>query len=466
VDQGGVPTTRNSLRIPDPRTSVGNVVTRMVTIRPPGSKSLTNRAVLLAALAQGDSILHGPLLSAQDATVMRAAIEALGARTRVEGDALHITGVNGRWNIDSPTTIHLGNAGTAVRFLAAAAWLSPHPITIDGTPRMRERPIGELGELLSQLDCFITYPANQGFPPVTINPPSSGPAGARTLAIGPTQSGQFISALLLAAAFIPGGLTLTAKSGWTSASYVRMTLALLAKLGASVQASEGLRVLRVQPPAGRSGLAGFTLEIEPDASGATYAWAAGALVPGLTVHVPGLTLGSTTKADSLQGDTDFARILEAMGARVLATETGISLSAPTTKLQGIDADMSDMPDAAMTLAVVASQANSPTTVRGVRTLRVKETDRIAALTNELAKVGTRVEWPLDGDTDSMRVHPGTDPGTPVSFATYDDHRMAMATSLVGLVRPGVTILDPGCVAKTYPTYWDDFAKVLGVPSLA
>lgn len=456
------------ITLPTPRAELGaDVVTRVVRVSPPGSKSLTNRAVLLAALAHGTSTIRGALLDAEDAVVMRRAVEQLGAQFEVDREALRVVGVNGRWTASDALSLDLANAGTAMRFLAAGAWLARVPIHLDGTARMRERPIAELGQLLEQLDCAVAYDQRAGFPPLTITPPPDGAVGGKTIPIGQTQSGQFVSALLLAAAFVKGGLTLTTKFGWTSASYVQMTLALLARLGAQVQASDALRVVRVMPPDDLPGLQGFDLDIEPDASGATYAWAAGALVPGLTVCVPGLCREPGSKRDSLQGDCDFTTVLASMGARVVPSDSGVFVSAPVgTMLRGVDADMCDMPDAVMTLAVVASRAKGPTTIRGVRTLRVKETDRIAALTNELAKVGTRIECPVNGDDDCMRVIPGEDPGTPVSFETYRDHRMAMCLSLLALVRPGVTILDPGCVAKTYPTYWSDFALLAGVEQLS
>lgn len=455
------------ITLPTPRAQGVDIVTRVVQVQPPGSKSLTNRAVLLAALAHGTSTIRGALLDAEDALVMRRAVEQLGARLELDGQTLRVQGVSGRWTAYAPVSLDLANAGTAMRFLAAAAWLARVPIHLDGSNRMRERPIAELAQLLEQLGCTVAFAGRAGFPPLTITPPAAGAQGGTTIAVGQTQSGQFVSALLLAAAFVKGGLTLTTRHGWTSASYVQMTLALLARLGAQVQASDGLRVIRVVPPDGVPGLSGFEFDIEPDASGATYAWAAGALVPGLTVCVPGLCREPGSKRDSLQGDCDFTNVLASMGARVVPNDSGVFVSAPkAARLQGIEADMCDMPDAAMTLAVVASRAEGPTTIRGVRTLRVKETDRIAALTNELAKVGTRVECPADGDDDSMRIVPGQDAGQPVAFDTYRDHRMAMCLSLLGLVRPGVTINDPGCVAKTYPSFWRDFALLANADELS
>lgn len=289
-----------------------------------------------------------------------------------------------------------------------------------------------------------------------------------------TQSSQFVSGLLLAAPWLLGGLTLKMVGRITSKSYVAMTLGLLDRLGATVRTSEDLRVIRVGPceqEYGRAvGIAPFVYAVEPDASGATYFWAAAALLPGATCLVRGLD------SESLQGDAQFPDLLARMGVMVRPTSApGVSCTGPD-RLAPILADMSEMPDAAMTLAVVASFArtDSPgvggsreatSVLRGLRTLRVKETDRIAALQNELAKIGVRVETSVAGDDDVISITPpsgGVDCSPdcpPVAFDTYDDHRMAMSLALVGLRRPNVSIKDPGCVAKTYPTFWRDLARL-------
>ncbi|MCC6678964.1 MAG: 3-phosphoshikimate 1-carboxyvinyltransferase [Phycisphaerales bacterium] len=442
-------------------------------IRPPGSKSLTNRALLLAALSSGHSTIRRPLLDADDAERMIAALRQLGAGVlRTPGGDLEVSGVDGRWKTGpAGVEVNLNNAGTATRFLAAAALLAPGPVTIDGNARMRDRPIGELTEALEQLHARCEFTIRPGFPPVRIHPPpglaAPGPHGF-TAQLGTTQSGQFISALLMIGPWLPGGITLRMTGPVTSASYVEMTLGLLSRLGATVKMSHNLRVLRVAPPARAEGdeapdghprgLPGFEYNVEPDASGATYFWGAAAVVPGAGCHIPGLGTGS------LQGDARFPELLERMGAgliRGMSFEPSIQVRGPQS-LRGIDADMIDMPDAAMTLAAVACFAEGPTVLRGLRTLRVKETDRIAAVRNELTKIGIKVECPVAEDPDAMSITPppgGLDCSATaprVEFDTYDDHRMAMSLAIIGLRRPNTFIRNPGCVAKTYPTFWRDW----------
>jgi 3-phosphoshikimate 1-carboxyvinyltransferase len=423
------------------------------TIRPPGSKSLTNRLLLLAALAEGVSTLHHPLLEADDAERMLAAIDRLGAVVERAGSTLRVRGVGGRWSIpEGGVSLDLNNAGTATRFLAAAALCAPAPVTIDGNERMRQRPIGELGELLAQLGAKVEYPGAPGCPPVRITPPAGG-AVAESITIATTRSSQFISALLLTAPFLPRGLTVRLEGVVTSASYVRMTVGLLERLGATVRTSEGLRVIRVLP-----GLPAFEADVEPDASGATYFWAAGALLEGSAVGVMGLGV------DALQGDSGFPALLARMGAAVTATEGVVTVRGPA-RLSPVFADMSDMPDATMTLAVCAAFAGGTSILRGVRTLRDKECDRIAALESELGKIGVSVRSDVNGDPDVITITPpegGVDCSAgapPVEFETFDDHRMAMSLALVGLRRPGVLIRDPGCVAKTYPGFFTDLASL-------
>lgn len=453
------------LRVPTPR-PVGGEYPIDASVRPPGSKSLTNRALLLAGLAEGTSRVRGALIEADDARQMIAALRRLGATVDTEGDALAVTGVGGRWKTPPEgVNLNINNAGTAARFLAAGAILSPAPITIDGNPRMRERPIGELGYVLASMGCKVEYLGVQGCPPLRITPPTPPVTGGSTVEIGTTQSSQFISGLLLAAPFLAGGLTLKIKGDVTSAAYVSMTLALLSRLGATARTSDDLRVLRVQGGvAGRTdGLHAFDYHVEPDASSATYWWAAAAILPGAKVRVTGL--GPT----SIQGDVQFPEMLERMGATVVRRdwpEASIEVRG-TKKIRPILADMADMPDAAMTLAAVACFADGTSILRGLRTLHVKETDRVAAVRNELTKLGVKVENPVSGDPDALTITPppgGLDcsPTAPkVEMDTYHDHRMAMSLALIGLRRPNVVIKDPACVAKTYPGFWGDLAGVLG-----
>jgi 3-phosphoshikimate 1-carboxyvinyltransferase len=448
----------------------------MVQVRPPGSKSLTNRALLLAALARGTSTLTGALVEAQDAQVMIRALEQLGAGIEILPEVgpsqqptasatLRVHGVGGRWKLapGQSTTLDLANAGTATRFLTAAAALQPAPSTpdvaptsvvIDGNTRMRERPIGELVQALQSLGLRVSHTLREGFPPVRVLAPESSttksPTGAE-VSFGQTTSSQFISALLLIAPLLEHGLTVHFTQVPTSPAYVRMTLALLARLGHTAT-GPGADSLVGHMHLAPKPVEAFELAIEPDASGATYFIAAEALLAGSSVIIEGLDASS-----SLQGDAHFAQAAAALA------------KGPA------DLDMSDMPDAAMTAAVMACFASGPSTLRGLRTLRVKETDRIDALVTELAKVSVRVEpfahtgpdgrpdegvvvTPPARSDDSVGID-CTASARPVEFETYDDHRMAMSLALIGLRRPGVTINDPACVRKTYPTFWQDLARL-------
>lgn len=440
-----------------------------VTIRPPGSKSLTNRALLLAALAEGTSTLTGALVEADDAQVMIRALRQLGAEIEItpethdgepSGNAtLRVRGVAGRWKLakGQSVTLNLNNAGTATRFLTAAAILQPPDaggIVIDGNERMRQRPIGELVDALNALTergPRVGYVGVEGFPPVMVPSMAIDWISGMGQAFGRTSSSQFISALLLVAPFLPSGLEIAFVEPPTSKSYIEMTLSMLRSLGVEVRGdiAKGVRV------AG-GGLAGFTLAIEPDASGATYFMAAQRLIAGSRISLPGLDARA-----SVQGDAAFASLAATFGPSGGAC----------------DIDLTLMPDAAMTAAVLACFADGTSTLRGLRTLRVKETDRIAAMVTELGKVGVVVEPfayvdPLGQQDEGIRITPpmlnsgtrGIDcsRGVPeVVFHTYDDHRMAMSLALIGLRRPNVVIDDPACVRKTYPTFWRDLAKVYG-----
>ncbi len=448
-----------------------------VTITPPGSKSITNRALLLAALAKGTSTLRGALADADDAQVMLRAIETLGAPVRVErttndqafGNAtLHITGVNGCWKprVAQPT-LDLHNAGTATRFLAAAAVLGEResgPITIDGNLRMRARPIRELADALGHMGVRVEHTHAEGYPPMRVWPLEGGRV-VSPLNIPTTSSSQFISALMLIAPFLEGGLALRFTGAITSAPYVHMTRFVLEAWGVSIDADLG----RAAPTLfiGGQSIKSRTYAIEPDASGAVPFWGAAALASGSTVRVPGVN------GSSIQGDAGFAQLLARAGATMNATVSGTSITG-TPRLGLGKIDLSGMPDTAMVAAVLACFSDGPTTLRGLRTLRVKETDRLAALQTELTKIGARVEIETMRDDEGLRIWPpaelagslvcveeratGRKPAI-VEFDTYDDHRMAMALALVGLRRGNVVIRDPACVRKTYPTFWRDFASL-------
>lgn len=442
-----------------------------VDIAPPGSKSLTNRAILLAALADGVSTLRRPLVDADDAEVMLMAVERLGATVVRGPSTLRIEGVAGRWRparveADGSVHVHLRNAGTAVRFLAGAALCSEVPVVIDGDPRMHDRPIGELAAWLRRLGCDVAFLGRRDdCPPLRITPPAARPIDA-SLAVGVAPSSQFVSALLLAAPFMPGGMTIRLERPPVSESYIRMTAGLLGRVGVEVKSSHDGRILRVPASSGDPPcIPAFDLDIEPDASGAVPFWAAAAMAgrPDVACRVDALG------ADSLQGDV---RVVQALGRMGAAVDMRPSLAGGrievrgATSLRPILVDCADMPDAAMALASAACFAEGTSILRGLGTLRVKECDRIAAMQSELAKIGVRVEADVAGDPDAVTVTPpvgGVDCSAgvpPVRFDTFEDHRMAMAFSLIGLRRPNTWINEPGCVAKTYPGFWRDLATFL------
>lgn len=436
-----------------------------VTLRPPGSKSLTNRALLLAALAGRECELRGALTDALDTRVMARALGTLGAGVDVDGTTIRVRGVGGQWKpaSDGEITLDLENAGTAVRFLAAACVLSPVPIIITGNERMRQRPIGELASALGDLGAQVESLGEPGCPPIRVTPPASLPECGEVF-FDELPSSQFVSAVLLLGAFLPGGLSVEIDGEATSASYVRMTLGLLDVLGVTVRSSADSRVMRVASRGGAMA-EGFELDIEPDASGASVFWAAAASVAGARVTVAGVD------ETGLQGDLLFPSVLARMGAEARSVSADDGPVGPSLMVRGgsslspVMADMGDMPDAAMALVVLASMARGPSMIRGLHTLRVKETDRLHALKTELAKVGVDVELDVHGEAGALRIEPpakGLDRSTsakPVVFDTYDDHRMAMALSLIALHRPSVSIADPGCVRKTYPGFWSELAKL-------
>lgn len=429
-----------------------------VTVLPPGSKSLTNRAMLLAALASGESMLRGALTDADDGRVMLGALRALGAEITVHAGEFRVKGVGGRLRAPNDgSVLALENAGTAMRFLTGAGGLADAPIVLDGDPRMRERPIGELAEALGALGVRVEWLGRSGFPPLRVIPPTSGWGGGE-VTFGKTRSGQFISSLLLAGPWSAQGVRVRCPGGVTSAPYVEMTLRLLQGVGVrGVEWASDLSDMYV--PGG--GLEGFEIDIEPDASGAGYFWSAAAMVGGARALIPGFTHGS------MQGDTRVVDVLARMGAAVQESEQGIAVIGPRGGLRGVDAELSGMPDSAMALAAVACVAQGTTRLRGLRTLRDKETDRLEALRTELTKIGASVRIERAGDDESLVIDPeGVSVGgggAPVEFKTYRDHRMAMSLALLGLVREGVRVRDPACVAKTYPGFWSDLAALYDRP---
>lgn len=419
------------------------------SIRPPGSKSLTNRALLLAALADGESVLRRPLL-ADDSRQMLGALKALGFAVELSesADLVRVTGLAGRFPMNhDETKLHLGNAGTAYRFLTAACCLGSGSYILDGIPRMHERPIGQLVDALTKLGAKIDYQNKPGFPPLRVH---GGSIRGGELVMPPTLSSQYISALLQVGSYFEGGLTLRFDGPVTSRPYVEMTLQLMATFGVESRPDEAFTCVRVDP--GR--YKGTDYTIEPDASNASYFLAAAAVVPGSKCTIEGLGF------KSLQGDVWFGEVLRRMGADLIMERDAVTVMAPprNERLRGIDIDLNAMPDMAQTLAVVALFALGPTVIRNVGNLRVKETDRLAALATELTKLGAQVE--VEGD-DLFIEPPKGNKLTPAAIDTYNDHRMAMSFAVAGLRSPGVVINDPSCVDKTFPDYFDYLGRLAG-----
>lgn len=413
------------------------------SIRPPGSKSITNRALVCAALADGESLLTGALVS-DDTEVMIDSLRRLGIDVAVEdqGHTLRVSGGAGTFPA-SQAELFVGNSGTTIRFLAALATLGKGQYRLDGVARMRERPIGDLVATLTALGCGVRCEYDNGYPPLLVNAQGL-PGGNATIA--GNQSSQFLSGLLMAAPCAQGPLELRVEGELVSQPYVEMTLQVQREFGISIDADSQLT--RFATP-GQQHYQARQYAIEPDASAASYFWGAAAIAGG-TVTVEGLS------ATSLQGDVAFVDVLEQMGCHVERQADSISVTGGP--LRGVTVDMNAISDTVQTLAAVALFAEGPTEVSGVAHNRLKETDRISALATELRKLGAEVSERPDG----LRIEPRPLRGT--SVATYDDHRMAMSLALVGLRLSGVVVENPACTAKTYPDYFIDLQKVSQAPS--
>jgi 3-phosphoshikimate 1-carboxyvinyltransferase len=419
------------------------------TITPPGSKSLTNRALVLAALSDNICDLSN-VLFADDTHVMLESLMRLGFWMQINHDA-HTVRIHGRGgHIDNDhAELFCGNSGTTIRFLTALTSLGKGTYTLDGIPRMRQRPIGQLAELLQNLGVRIEYLMELGFPPVKVHAHGLPGGIARYPA---THSSQFLSALVMVAPYARNEVRIDLEPNQTSWPYVAMTMQLMDQFGLTPELVRDPRTnqpTQIIVPQGVYKPTNYT--VEPDASNATYFLAAAAVNPGSKVTIEGLG------KSSLQGDTGLADILHRMGADLVFGRDFITIKAPQL-LEGIEVDMLSMPDAAMTLAVVCAFADGPSTIRGLHSLRVKETDRIAALSNELAKLGADVQL----EVDALTITPPEDGHIkPASIDTYDDHRMAMAFAVAGTRAAGITIKDSGCVSKTYPGFFDDLRRVTG-----
>lgn len=411
------------------------------TVTLPGSKSYTNRALLIAALAEGESVISQALFS-EDTEAMHACLTSLGVEVAADPPSARYTvqGVGGRFPARE-ATLFTGNSGTTARFITAAAALGHGCFVVDGVPRMRQRPIQPLLDGLHQLGVDARAEFENGCPPVRIN--AAGIAGGVARVRGDISS-QYLSALLLAAPYAERGAALEVEGALVSAPYLEMTLGIMADFG--VQGSrDGERRFVVRPGQAYRGRA-YT--VEPDASNASYFFAAAAVTGG-RVRVPGLGRSSR------QGDLGLLDVLEAMGCTVRREEEAISLQGPA-QLRGVDADFSRMGDVATTLLAIAPFADGPVTARGVAQTHYEESDRPAAAAAELRRLGIRV----DETWDSLTVYPGAP--QPTEVQTYADHRMAMSFAITALRTPGITIADPDCVAKTFPTFFETLARAVGV----
>ncbi|MBI2921281.1 MAG: 3-phosphoshikimate 1-carboxyvinyltransferase [Planctomycetes bacterium] len=392
----------------------------------PGSKSWTQRALCLAALADGESVLSG-WGDGDDVRRCLEALTALGARVDPTPGALRVVGPAQATKAD----LFLGGSGTALRFMMGLCIALPGDFTLDGDARLRERPVGDLARAAVDLGAALRWLGREGFPPLRI---SSFGLPPKSVLVDASVSSQFLSALLIAGAAVdPPGLLVRAAGAVASPSYVDMTLSALEAFGVRVAAGPGGWSVCGPPRASE-------FQVEPDATGANYFLAAAAATGG-RVRVVGLGRGS------VQGDVEFAAVLERMGCRV-AEDGGIEVKGGP--LRGVDADFSRMPDSAQTFAVVAALASGESRLRGCTNLRVKETDRLADTAAELRKLGAEVDVHEDGWT----IRPG--PPRAALIDAHGDHRMAMSFAVAGLRVPGIRIASPGVVSKSFPTFWGLF----------
>jgi 3-phosphoshikimate 1-carboxyvinyltransferase len=408
------------------------------TIRPPGSKSITNRALVCAALANGQSRLSGALDS-EDTQVMIESLGQLGLRVdhQKQKDTIVVDGCGGKLPKDH-ADLFVANSGTTMRFLTAMVSVGAGQFRLDGIERMRQRPLGDLISAVNQLGGHVSCEQDNDCPPVLID--AKGLSGGRAVIRGNISS-QFLSGLLMAAPYAKSRVEILVDAALVSQPYVRMTLEVMSAFGVVVS-SPGLQRFVIEAPCAYQSR---SYAIEPDASAASYFWAAAAISGG-RVSVQGLNRAS------LQGDVRFCDCLQQMGCEVQWGQQQVTVTG--APLRGIDVDMNDISDTVQTLSAVALFASGPTTIRGVAHIRHKETDRIADLVREIRKLGAHVEEFDDG----LKIVPRRLLGCDID--TYNDHRMAMSLALVGLRVPNVVIKDPACTGKTYPRFFDDLRGLI------
>lgn len=413
------------------------------SVRLPGSKSISNRVLLLAALAAGTTEVKA-LLASDDTHVMLEALKALGVNwTRHEGtDDYRVEGIGGVFP-NKQAELFLGNAGTAFRSLTAACALAGGDYVLKGVPRMHERPIGDLVDAVRQLGAQVTYLGNEGFPPLRMAPAQL--QDKAEVSVKGSVSSQYLTGILLSAPLLGREVTVRVEGELISKPYVEITLNLMRRFGVEVK-RDGWHTFTV--PAATYQSPG-EIEVEGDASSASYFLAAGAIGHG-PVRVEGVG------RNSIQGDVRFAEALARMGAEISFGPNWIEARRGCAdRLEGIELDCNHIPDAAMTLCIVALFSNGPTKLTNIASWRVKETDRIVAMATELRKLGATVE---EG-ADYIVVTPPKALNPNAAIDTYDDHRVAMCFALVAIGGTPVRINDPKCTAKTFPTYFDEFAKI-------
>jgi 3-phosphoshikimate 1-carboxyvinyltransferase len=410
------------------------------TARVPGSKSLTNRVLLISALTNGRTRLTNALFS-DDSRYFAKALQTLGFDIQLDEPSLEIT-VTGLGGVipARKAELSIGNAGTAARFLTAFLTLGSGEFIVDGEPRMRERPIGDLVDALTQLGAKLD--ATNNCLPVEIK--ASGLRGGKTKIAGNISS-QFLSALLMVAPYAKSPVEIEVTTELNSKPYVDMTIAIMQDFGIEIQRKDyqsfSVPLTNYQLPVPDLESLIPSYSVEPDASAASYFFAAAAICGG-TVRVANLS------RQSKQGDIAFLEVLEQMGCTIMENENNIEVTG-SRSLFGVDVNMRDIPDTAQTLAAIAPFGSTSTRIRGIASARLKETDRIHATCMELARLGVRVEEHEDG----LTIHP-CETICPATIQTYNDHRMAMAFSLIGLRVPGVTIENPSCVSKTFPGFFN------------
>ena len=423
------------------------------TVRLPGSKSISNRVLLLSALCQGQTTLHD-LLDSDDTRVMLEALRQLGCGVSQQGNRVTIDGNAGQLP-RQPLKLFMGNAGTAMRPLTAALAVLGGEFELSGVARMHERPIGDLVDALRQLGCEIDYLGQPGFPPLRIGRPSL--QLEQPIQVRGDVSSQFLTALLMALPLVSGSaaardIVIDVVGDLISKPYIEITLKLLARFGIQVR-RDGWQ--RFTIPAGSRYLSPGSLHVEADASSASYFIALGAIAaaPERPLRIEGVG------EDSIQGDIEFVEAARRMGARISGGANWLEISRQSWPLKAIDLDCNHIPDAAMTLAVMALYADGPCTLRNIASWRVKETDRIAAMATECAKLGAQVEQ----GPDWIRIGPLPQAAQwkAAAIRTYDDHRVAMCFSLAAFNPASlpVRMLDPQCVAKTFPDYFETLFSV-------